>query len=108
MRLAVLLCLALLSYGQSVAAKDFYQIPLPEDAREFARRDNKLPAVLSYFSQQSETTLRDFYIQQLGQPNSTQTLYGREHLYFTLNGNQVRILISSRDNWRQVDVMVQN
>ena len=45
MRLAVLLCLALLSYGQSVAAKDFYQIPLPEDAREFARLDNKLPAV---------------------------------------------------------------
>ncbi|WP_215396406.1 hypothetical protein [Rheinheimera oceanensis] len=108
MRLAVLLCLALLSYGQSVAAKDFYQIPLPEDAREFARLDNKLPAVLSYFSQQSNTALRDFYIQQLGQPNSSQTRYGRDHLYFTLNGNQVRVLISSRDNWRQVDVMVQN
>lgn len=108
MRSAVLFCLALLMHGQNVAATDFFQIPLPDDAREFARLDNKLPAVLSYFSQQSESTLHAFYIQQLGQPNSTQTLSGRHHLYFTVNGNQIRILISSRDNWRQVDVMVQN
>ena len=38
----------------------------------------------------------------------TQQHYGREQLYFTVNGNRVRILISSRDDWRQVDIMVQN
>ena len=48
------------------------------------------------------------YIQQLGQPEMTQQHYGREQLYFTVNGNRVRILISSRDDWRQVDIMVQN
>ena len=64
--------------------------------------------VLSFFSQQSESALRDYFIQQLGQPGMTQQHYGREHLYFTVSGNRVRILISSRDDWRQVDIMVQN
>ena len=107
MRLAGLLCLGLL-FSSPLAAEEFYQIPLVNDAREFARLDQKLPAVLSYFSQLSETELRDFYLQQLGQPDNEQILYGRQHLYFTLNGQKVRIHISSRDDWRQVDIMVQN
>lgn len=107
MRSAILLCL-LAALSSQIAAEEFYQIPLAEDAREFARLDQKLPAVLSYFSQLSEMELRDFYLQQLGEPDNEQYLYGRQHLYFTLNGQQVRIHISSRDNWRQVDIMVQN
>ncbi|MDX1391071.1 MAG: hypothetical protein R3241_01725 [Rheinheimera sp.] len=109
MRLTVLLSLVLLLGSLSTAslANDFYQVPMPADAREFARLDSKMPAVLSYFSQQSDSALREFYIQRLGSPNSEQTLYGREHLYFTVNGKQVRILISNRDDWRQVDIMVQ-
>lgn len=110
MRLAALFSIMLVFGCLSTTshANDFYQIPLPADAREFARLDNKMPAVLSFFSQQSESALRDYYIQQLGQPNTAQVVYGREQLYFTVNGNQVRILISSRDDWRQVDIMVQN
>lgn len=88
-------------------AKDFYQVPIADDAREFARLDKKMPAVLSYFSQQSMTALHDFYVQQLGQPNNAQTLYGRENLYFSVGGNQVRVLLSERNDWRQVDIMVQ-
>lgn len=109
MRLALLLSVVLTlgSLSSISYANDFYQVPVPADAREFARLDSKMPAVMSFFSQQSETALRDFYIQRLGTPNSEQTLYGREHLYFTVNGQQVRILISSRDDWRQVDIMVQ-
>jgi hypothetical protein len=109
MRLTVLVSLMLLLGSHSTAsfANDFYQVPIPADAREFARLDNKMPAVLSFFSQQSDTALREFYMQQLGTPQSEQTLYGREHLYFNVNGHQVRILISSRDGWRQVDIMVQ-
>jgi hypothetical protein len=110
MRLAVLfsLVLTLGSISPASLAADFYQVPVPADAREFARLDTKMPAVMSFFSQQSEAALREYYLQQLGTPNNTQTLYGREHLYFTVNGLQVRILISSRDDWRQVDIMVQN
>ena len=110
MRLVVVLSVAftLLAFSAKSNANDFYQIPLPADAQEFARLDNKMPAVLSFFSQQSESALRDYFIQQLGQPRMTQQHYGREHLYFTVSGNRVRILISSRDDWRQVDIMVQN
>lgn len=102
------LALLLLSFTPHSIANDFYQIPIPADAKEFARLDNKMPAVLSFFSKQSESALHDYYIQQLGQPDSTQVNYGREHLYFSVNGKRVRILISSRDDWRQVDIMVQN
>ena len=107
MRLAILLCL-LLASSFSLRANDFFQIPLPADAREFARLDSKMPAVLSFYSQQSQQQLRDFYIQQLGEPNNEQLLYGRHQLYFTFNNQQVRILISSRDAWQQVDIMLQN
>jgi hypothetical protein len=110
MRLAILFSLALTLGSLSIAsfAADFYQVPIPADAREFARLDNKMPAVMSFFSPQNEAALREYFIQQLGTPNNTRTLYGREHLYFTVNGLQVRILISSRAEWRQVDIMVQN
>ncbi|MDP2715294.1 MAG: hypothetical protein Q8O77_10830 [Rheinheimera sp.] len=110
MRSAVLLCLALTcgSLSSALQANDFYQIPIPADAREFSRLDSKMPAVLSFFSQQTESELRDYYIQQLGEPANEQTLYGRQHLYFNVNNNQVRILISGQNDWRQVDIMVQN
>lgn len=110
MRLLAVLSLVfiLLAFSAQSEANDFYQVPLPADAREFARLDNKMPAVLSFFSQQTESSLRDYYIQQLGQPEMAQQHYGREQLYFTVNGNRVRILISSQDDWRQVDIMVQN
>ena len=110
MRSAVLLCLVLTcgSLSTTLQANDFYQIPIPAHAREFARLDSKMPAVLSFFSPQTETALRDYYVQQLGEPVSEQTLYGRQHLYFSVNNNQVRILISGQNDWRQVDIMVQN
>ncbi len=108
MRLVILLSLILSSVSFSSLANDFFQIPVAADARELARLDNKMPAVLSYFSQQTTSSLRDFYIQQLGQPVNEQTLYGRQQLYFSVSGRQVRILISSRNDWSQVDIMVQH
>ena len=110
MRLVILLSLALSvsAVSFSSVANDFFHVPLAADAREFARLDSKLPAVLSYFSQQTEQQLRDFYIQHLGEPLSEQNVYGRQHLYFRLNGQQVRILISGQADWRQVDIMLQN
>ncbi|MBU1308272.1 MAG: hypothetical protein KKE30_01905 [Gammaproteobacteria bacterium] len=110
MRLRCVLGLAIgiSSISFSSVANDFFQIPLAADAREFARLDSKMPAVLSYFSQQTEQELRDFYIQRLGEPTNEQSQYGRQNLYFQVNGRQVRILLSSRDDWRQVDIMLQN
>lgn len=110
MRLAILFGLALSagSFSFNSVSQDFFQLPIAADAKEFARLDNKMPAVLSYFSQQSEADLRDFYIQRLGEPLSEQNVHGRQHLYFNVNSQQVRVLISSQNDWRQVDIMVQN
>lgn len=109
MRLAVLVSLVFMMAALSYAshAKDFYQVPVPADVREFARLDSKFPAVLSFYTQLSAAELHEFYLQQLGQPAREQTHYGRQQLYFTVNAHQVRIMISSRNNWQQVDIMVQ-
>ncbi|WNO60023.1 hypothetical protein [Rheinheimera sp. MMS21-TC3] len=106
MRLTFLFLVAL-SLSSALQAADFYQVPIAADAREFARLDNKLPAVLSYFSQKSMPELRLYYLQHLGEPFKAETIYGRENLFFHLDGKQVRILLSERENWRQVDIMVQ-
>jgi len=88
-------------------ADSFYQVPLTADAREFARLENKLPAVLSYFSRQSTAQLQDFYRQQLGEPDNSIVVDGRLNLYYRVNQQQVRILISEQNDWRQIDIMVQ-
>lgn len=90
-----------------VNADSFYQVPLTDDAREFARLENKLPAVLSFFSRQSVSQLQDFYRQQLGEPDNSVMVHGRLNLYYRVNQQQVRILISEQNDWRQIDIMVQ-
>lgn len=105
--ITVLTAVSGISFTASSSANEFYQVPIPAQAREFARLDNKLPAVLTYFSQQSTAALHDFYLQQLGQPDNEQTIYGRLHLYFTVDQKQIRILISEQNDWSQVDIMVQ-
>jgi hypothetical protein len=95
------------SMSLNVSAESFYQVPLTSDAREFARLENKLPAVLSYFSRQSMDELQSFYRQQLGDADNSAMVHGRLNLYFRVNQQQVRILISEQNDWRQVDIMVQ-
>lgn len=106
--LVLLLASALLvTVSINTPAASFYQVPLTDDAREFARLESKLPAVLSYFSQQSMAELQQFYRQQLGEPDRSALIHGRLNLYYRVNQQQVRILISEQNNWRQVDIMVQ-
>ena len=100
-------CALFASVSLSVKADSFYQVPLTADAREFARLENKLPAVLSYFSRQTIGELQDFYRQQLGEPANIAIIHGHLNLYYRLNQQQVRILISEQNDWRQVDIMVQ-
>jgi hypothetical protein len=109
MRRIALLCSSLLMLGASkqLLAADFHQVPVPADAREFARLDTKLPAVMSYFSQQSMPALQQYYQQQLGSPRNTQMVHGRLNLYDSVGQRSVRILISEQQDWRQVDIMVE-
>ncbi|MAD77242.1 MAG: hypothetical protein CML20_21095 [Rheinheimera sp.] len=106
--LALFLASALFaSVSLNVSADSFYQVPLTADAREFARLENKLPAVLSYFSRQSMAELQDFYRQQLGEPDNSAMVHNRLNLYYRVDQQQVRILISEQNDWRQIDIMVQ-
>ena len=106
--LALLLASALFaSVSLNVSADSFYKVPLTADAREFARLENKLPAVLSYFSRQSMAELQDFYRQQLGEPDNSAMVHNRLNLYYRVDQQQVRILISEQNDWRQIDIMVQ-
>ncbi|MBV2128101.1 hypothetical protein [Arsukibacterium indicum] len=105
---ALLLASSLLAaVSLNANADSFYQVPLTADAREFARLENKLPAVLSFFSRQSVSQLQDFYREQLGEPDNSVVVHGRLNLYYRVNQQQVRILISEQNDWRQIDIMVQ-
>tara|TARA_R110002126_G_scaffold33382_44_gene104644 strand:- start:20 stop:349 length:330 start_codon:yes stop_codon:yes gene_type:complete len=109
MRFSALLLISALvtSLSFGIAANSFYQVPLADDAREFARLEGKMPAVLSYFSQLSIAELQQFYQQQLGEPGRVSLIDGRLNLYFRVDQQQVRILMSEQNDWRQVDIMVQ-
>ncbi|SEA93128.1 hypothetical protein SAMN04488051_10952 [Alkalimonas amylolytica] len=99
-------CLLLLVTAGVQAAVNFEQWQTPQDAREFARLDNKLPAVLSYFSQQSQQQLQQFYQQQLGEPTEQRQRYGQLELHYAQTQQRIRIIISEQQQWRQVDIMV--
>lgn len=89
------------------AAVDFEQWPRPQDAREFARLDDKLPAVLTYFSRQSQQQLQQFYLDALGAPAEQKSRYGQLELVYVQAEQQIRLIISEQQDWRQVDMMVQ-
>ncbi|KRS20385.1 hypothetical protein AAY72_14160 [Alishewanella sp. WH16-1] len=91
----------------SVQAAEFYRIPLPADAREQARLEQKLPAVLHYYSQLSAAELATFYQQQLGQPIQQKQHQQQLQLYFQRNSEQIRVVIAEQQGWRDVSLMVE-
>lgn len=104
-RLAIL-CLVVLFSSYTHSAEE-YQIPVSSDAREFARLETKLPAVLGYFSQQPIATLRQFYIDQFGSPAKEQRFSKGLQLYFQHEQQQIRVILSQQKQWSQVDIMLQ-
>lgn len=88
------------------AAIDFSEWPQAEDAREFARLDDKLPAILSYFSKHDQAELAQLYRQAFGSPAYETSRYGQLEMHFIQAPNRVRVIISSQQDWQQVDLMV--
>lgn len=88
------------------AAIDFTDWPKADDAREFARLDDKLPAILSYFSQYSQAELAELYRQAFGAPANESSRYGQLELLFIQPSERIRVVISSQQQWQQVDLMV--
>jgi hypothetical protein len=88
-------------------ATEFYHIPLPADAREQARLEQKLPAVLHYYSKLSTAELTSFYQQQLGQATQHKQHLHQLQLYFQRNDEHIRVVIAEQQGWRDVSLMVE-
>lgn len=87
-------------------AEEAYNIPVIEQAQVFAQFTHDLPAVVNYFSNESEETIINFYQDVYGEPLSQNRIRERLTLFFTDKNNNVRVIISQQNNKRQVDVLL--
>lgn len=76
------------------------------NAQVFAEFNDKLPAVLNYFTQSSEEDVIEFYENAYGNIVERNAFAGRSTLYFVHNEKQIRVVISTQDNKRQVDILI--
>ena len=85
---------------------DKVNIPVIEDARVFAKFDDKMPAVINYFTANSEDSVIDFYNKSYGEPKDRERKRGRLTLNYRQGKQQIRVVISPQNKMRQVDVIV--
>ena len=85
---------------------DKVNIPVIEDARVFAKFDDKMPAVINYFTANSEDSVIDFYNKSYGEPEDRERKRGRLTLNYRQGKQQIRVVISPQNKMRQVDVIV--
>jgi hypothetical protein len=83
-------------------------IPVVEDARIFSRFDDKIPAIVNYFTPTTEEAVIKFYQEAYGEPTEQERKRGRLTVSFLKNQQQIRVIISQQNNLRQVDVIVNN
>ena len=88
------------------AEEDFLDIPVMDDARIFASFTDETPAVINYFSLSTEDEVINFYTDAYGKSISQSRKRGRLTNIFTVENFTVRVIISSQNNQRQIDVML--
>ena len=76
------------------------------DAKVFASFTDKLPAVLNYFTSASQAEIIDFYKKAYGEVLSEELKRKRLTLTFKQENQAIRVVISSQNNKRQVDVLI--
>ncbi len=82
-------------------------IPIMENAQVFADFTNKLPAVIDYFTKADEDSVINFYQTKYGEALSQERKRGRLTLTFTNDTDNIRVVISTQNKMRQVDVLVE-
>ncbi|WDE13916.1 hypothetical protein [Thalassomonas haliotis] len=104
-----LLCFSILFFTWSVTADQHpglpQEVPLPADARVFARFDDSLPAVINYFTRESEQAILALYQKRYGEPNARERKRGRLTVTFSRENTDIRIVISEQNKQRQVDIL---
>jgi len=81
-------------------------IPVIEGARIFAQFNEKAPAVINYFTAETEETVIAFYNKSYGEPIQRERKRGRLTLNYQQELQQIRVVISQQNKLRQVDVIV--
>jgi hypothetical protein len=109
--LMLMLMLSMTTYAGSIGKIKAEEsvIPLLPDARVFAQFSDEMPFVINYFTGASETEIIDFYQQAFDQAVQQQRKRGRILLVFQSKQKQqdivIRVIISTQDGARQVDVI---
>ena len=103
------LLLLIVSLGASAetATMETFDIPVIEGARIFAQFDDKAPAVINYFTAETEAAVMDFYQKSYGEPIKQERKYGRLTLSYAKAQQQIRVAITQQSNLRQVDIIVE-
>ncbi len=91
------------SLSDTMASVD---IPVMEGARIFAQFDEKTPAVINYFTSETEETVIAFYNKSYGEPIQRERKRGRLTLNYQQDLQAIRVVISQQNKLRQVDVIV--
>jgi len=87
--------------------KVMISIPTMSDARVFAEFKDKMPAVVNYFTKNTEQEVIAFYQGEYGKAEQQERKRGRLTLNFNHKQNIIRIVISQQNKMRQVDVIVE-
>lgn len=87
--------------------KTVIEIPKVDDAQVFASFNDKYPAVLNYFSALDKDSIIAFYQAQFGDILSQELKRKRLTLIFNHEDKEVRVVISTQNKKRQVDVIVE-
>jgi hypothetical protein len=104
---AVLFTFTLVNANQAFSQEEAVNVPTLSDARIFAEFVDKMPAVVNYFTKNSEQEVIDFYQNEYGQPIRQERKRGRLTLNFNQNENSIRVVISQQNHLRQVDVIIE-
>ena len=99
---------ALIIFSNALLAEEeqMFDIPIIDQAHVFAEFTDRLPAVVNYFSDESEEAIINFYQKFYGEELSQERKRGRLTVYFTDEDNNIRVIISQQNNKRQVDVLI--
>lgn len=104
----ILLAFALVNVNSTVAQdKVTVTIPTMSDARIFAEFKDKMPAVVNYFTKNTEQEVIAFYQNEYGKAKQQERKRGRLTLNFNQEHSDIRVVISQQNNMRQVDVIVE-
>lgn len=81
-------------------------IKVMSDANVFAKLDDEVPAVVNYFTRNSEEAIIAFYEEQYGKAITSDRKRGRLEKSFIQDDYNIKIIISEQSKQRQVDVLV--